>query len=273
MIRSSLPTIDVTNILPPDTSVGVRQVSLHPPHLTDSRGNFTPAAFIPFCAYQTNMSSLGETIDHLSFSYCTKFQPAVLDGQLCYSLDLEDVLEEQTETKPGKKYGILIILDPGRTDKDQHRTEVPDNDETIESLNLQTEQVDEESTVKVHIATLARFTDYGPGSYVMSALKKMTGTNSFLAFPEDEKFCQTERFESCQERRHIEHVESRCGCVPWTVSSGLALQVTWWILHLHDCLHLSRITTSALRSSPPASGRPPLSRLTAGSPALDCMQT
>ena len=63
-------------------------MSLHPPHLIDSSGSLTPAALIPFCAYQTNMTLLGQTRQDLPFPVCSQFQPVLFEGQLCYSLDL-----------------------------------------------------------------------------------------------------------------------------------------------------------------------------------------
>ena len=66
-------------------------MSLHPPHLIDSSGSLTPAALIPVCAYQTNMTLLGQTRHDLPFTVCDKFQPTVLEGQRCYELDLSKI--------------------------------------------------------------------------------------------------------------------------------------------------------------------------------------
>ena len=67
--------------------------------------------------------------------------------------------------------------------------------------------------------------DTRPGSYVMSALKKMRGTASFLALPDGARNCQIETFESCQTRRYMEEVQERCGCVPWVLRAPLSYQV------------------------------------------------
>ena len=64
------------------------KVSFHLPHLIDSSGSLTPAALIPFCAYQTNTTLLGQTRQDLPFTACSQFQPTILEGQRCYSLNL-----------------------------------------------------------------------------------------------------------------------------------------------------------------------------------------
>ena len=56
------------------------KVSHHAPHLIDSSGSLTPAALIPFCAYQTNMTLLGQKTEGINFIACSQFQPTLLEG-------------------------------------------------------------------------------------------------------------------------------------------------------------------------------------------------
>ena len=51
----------------------------------------------------------------------------------------------------------------------------------------------EQRNFKIYIHTLAQSTAYGPGSYAMSSLKKMTGTKSFLQLPEKQN-CNQDLF-------------------------------------------------------------------------------
>ena len=87
-----------------------QEVSLHPPHLIDSDGKLTPGALIPFCAYQTNLSLLGSTRQDLPFPVCDKFKPTMIEGQLCYSIDLST---NDVQTKNKKGNSLLLLLDPG----------------------------------------------------------------------------------------------------------------------------------------------------------------
>ena len=193
-------------------------MSVHPPHLIDSSGSLTPAALIPFCAYQTNMSLLGQTRQDLPFTVCDQFQPTVLEGQRCYSLDLSKISTDNT--KSGLKSGLVLIMDP--IEKEQTKqAEIKDK---ITSLNFESIQYSG-SSAKIHLNTLASFTDYRAGSYAMSGLKKMTGTDTFLELPDAAKKCKTKTFEECHVVRYIAEVQNQCGCVPWGLNSTMAQQV------------------------------------------------
>ena len=209
--------------------MGVSEVSLHSPHMMDSRGNLTPSALIPFCGYQTNMAILGNTRQDLPFPICTKFQPTVLEGQLCYSLDLAAILGENQKTISGKRHGILLILDPGKTNGN-----IFDNFKETNYKFLDLEVFHNvETSFKIYIHTLTGFSSYKAGSYVMSDLKKITGTDSFLALPEETKSCQVETFKECQTQKYVEDILEKCDCVPWSLSSALTKQVNFRLLSFY----------------------------------------
>ena len=195
----------------------VTEVSLHPPHLIDISGSLTPAALIPFCAYQTNMTLLGQTRQDLPFPVCDQFQPTVLEGQRCYVLDLNSISNK--ETKSGLKNGLLLLIDPGRLEPRQKpKTIAP---EKFLSLNLDplTMQSSGISSARIYLNTLASFTDFREGKYAMSSLKQMAGTESFIDLPEEKRDCQVQSFETCQALRYVEEVQKTCGCIPWALSS------------------------------------------------------
>ena len=74
----------------------MRELSLHPVHLTpDKEGNLPPSALVPFCSYQRNSSLLGQERPELdNLTICDKFKTTILDGQLCYSLDIAKLDEK-----------------------------------------------------------------------------------------------------------------------------------------------------------------------------------
>ena len=185
-------------------------MSLYPPHLIDSKGSLTPSALIPFCAYQTNMTLLGQTRQDLPFTVCSQFQPTVLEGQLCYSLNLSKIA--QNRAKPGLKFGLVLILDPS----EKEHTSLIENSDEMTSLSFET-FTNVESSARIYLNTLASFSAYQAGSYALSALKKMTGTEGFLNLPSKVKGCKTETFEECHATRYIKEVHKQCGCVPWAI--------------------------------------------------------
>ena len=202
----------------------VNEVSYHAPHLIDSSGSMTPSALIPFCAYQTNTTLLGQTRQGLPFPVCSQFKPTVLEGQLCYSLNLSKIASDKTAA--GLDNGILIILDLGTSDKEENRLNERETlgDEKFISLKMDPFNPSE-TTAQIYLNTLSSISDYRAGSYALTSLKKMTGTESFLKQSDDNKKCRTQSKEDCQTARYIDIVQKNCGCVPWSLRSALTIKV------------------------------------------------
>ena len=104
----------------------------------------------------------------------------------------------------GKRKGLFLLLDPNPYQFEKN------------GLGVEIEENDKQS-FKVFIHTLAQHTAYGPGSYGMHALKKMTGTESFLQLPDAQKKCRVHNREKCQTDKFLEQVKRNCSCVPWSL--------------------------------------------------------
>ena len=180
-----------------------RVLSLHPIHLTpDDEGNLPPSALVPFCSYHGDRSLLGsqsQIVDNETL--CDKFELKILEGQRCFSLDVAKMIGK---TKTGRANGLFLLLDPNPY-----------------QLNITEENVpsSKDQSFKVIVHTLAQFTTYGSGSYAMSALKKMTGTNSFLQLPEEDKMCFVHDREDCQTQKYLKQVHTKCKCIPWALKT------------------------------------------------------
>ena len=196
-------------------------MSFFPPHLINSKGSLTPAALIPFCSFQGDMNVLGENEMGLNFTACSKFKPTMLEGQLCYALNLS--LIEKDKTKAGENEGLVLIIDNGFENTQMKQPEVQ-HEKQKNPLVLGSSAV-EDSSSRIYLNTLSSFSGFSGGSYAMTALKKMTGTTSFLKQTNEEKGCRIQTNEDCQAKRYIERVQKMCGCVPWALSSTMALKV------------------------------------------------
>ena len=135
---------------------------------------------------------------------CDKFEPTILEGQLCYSLEINKLGEKPT--KSGKTNGLFLLLDPNpyglnSTGKNIHVSDT------------------EEQSFKIYFHTLAQFATYGSGSYWMSALKKMTGTKGFKKLPDHQKKCSVHNREECQTEKYLEGIQGECNCTPWSMQS------------------------------------------------------
>ena len=176
-----------------------QELSLQPAQLTpDKEGNLPPSALVPFCSYQGESKLLGRELPQYNITVCDKFQPAIFDGQLCYMLDIANiVMTSKYPSKSGKSYGLRLLLDPNPFQLD-HAGE-NDNGQDF----------------KVIIHTLAQYTKLGPGSYGMKTLKKMTGTKNFKQLPDHQKKCLVHDREECRAHKYLERVLEECLCIPW----------------------------------------------------------
>ena len=199
----------------------VAEASLNPPNLVDSQGNFTPSALVPFCAYDGDMNITGEYIPGLDIPICNKFKPFLLDGQLCYAIDMKAILDEKV-TRPGRGFGLTLAIDQMETTTEQGS----DNFEaTLQGGRLYTKIDIQEFSSSIHLNNLVRYTDSRSGLYKMSVLKKMTGSKGFLSLADTTKGCQiTEQLE-CERKKYLEKVQIQCGCLPWTLAPILASKV------------------------------------------------
>ena len=153
-----------------------------------------PSALIPFCIYQSDNTAFGQTIKGTNMTACSDFKPIVLDGQLCYSLNLAK--SGTKKTKSGKSNGLFLVIDPN-------------------SLQM---EYKEKNPFRIFINTLSPHTLGGPGIYALSALKKMTGTQNFLDLPEHKKDCRVGSTEECLAETLIAEIKSQCHCVPWQLA-------------------------------------------------------
>ena len=181
--------------------------SAHLPHLVG--GSNTGSSFIPFCAYKTNMTiSQPEVwLPNISFPICTAFKPTILEGQLCYKLQVNATGGQ------GKKNGLSLLLDY----QDELSLQAPSKQEwkhnhnRIRKVNFDTVASLETESAKVHIDTLSPFTGFGGGNYQLTVVKRMSAKDDFLEMPLKERNCKIELYENCRTRKLLE----ACDCVPW----------------------------------------------------------
>ena len=86
----------------------LQKFSNHPVHIVDEKGEFSPSAFIPFCEFGKNMSIFSQKIDQFDMPVCNSFKQIVLESQLRYELDLQDVQANVNDI------GLILVLDLNR---------------------------------------------------------------------------------------------------------------------------------------------------------------
>ena len=198
-----------------------RDVSVRPAHLIDDDENKTmPSALIPFCAFQDK--PIQETSRHMGFSkewhLCNHFRPAILHGQLCYSLDMASL--EKNLSKSGIDNGLILVLDTQKSVNDDRVSERKTRKQQGLMNFADIDDKHDTGMTKVFLHTLSPFTGYQAGSYALSSLKRMIGTENFKSMPDEKKKCQNEVFEDCQARMFCNAVKTSCKCVPWALTGN-----------------------------------------------------
>ena len=184
-------------------------ISSHPPHLTTAWGS----AFVPFCAYKTNLnfSKNSQVLLGITFPLCSAFYPTILEGQLCYSITLN------TTSGQGKRNELMFLLDYNEDRSLQTSLETDDGkvssnevmnfDNAVESI--------QSVSAKIHINTLSPYIGYGGGIYTMTGVKRMRAKEAFTKMSFKDRNCEVEHYESCRTRKLVEE----CNCIPGEVPS------------------------------------------------------
>ena len=146
---------------------------------------------------------LGQKTQELNMTICEKFEPTILDGQFCYSLDVAKFAE--TPTGEGRAKALFLLLDP-----------YPYPLNSLE--NMAQRHVNDPSHFKIYIHTLAQYNGHGSGDYKLNSLKRMTATDSFKQLPDKQKNCHVHIREQCQTRKFLKHVQKNCTCIPWVAT-------------------------------------------------------
>ena len=177
----------------------------HPPHIDLSSPS--SSAFIPFCAFKASMaiSEPRTWLPNISYPICSSFQETILDGQLCYKLDVK------TKAGEGKRNQLMLLLDYSENHAIYAFEDQPEevDPSKIKELSMEDSGQLETKEAKVHIGTLSSFKGSGGGIYKMSAVKKMTTTEDFLGLTSQVRKCEVDSFEQCRNKK----VQELCSCV------------------------------------------------------------
>ena len=143
-------------------------------------------------------------MDGFNFTACDKFQPTLMEGQLCFSLDVTNIT--RAKSKAGRAMGLRLLLD------------------RINPRNLENENEADDS-FRIFLNTLDGFSDMQDGGYRMINVKKMVGTDSFMALSDEDKDCQKETYQDCHTRQFLEQLKQSCSCIPWGLKHVLKVVI------------------------------------------------
>ena len=195
------------------TDKTIAEMSSHPVHLVNKDGRKMPSAFIPFCAYKTDMETTGQKLDSIQFTACNIFEPTVRDSELCYTVDPKKVIPKNIKTEEGAKGELLLLLDYNEERSITPKIFIAEKILGDKEYSLEEDQEDNILEAKIYINTMGRYAGSGPGRFAMKSLKLMSVSENFLDLPQETRGCQVEVREHCQVRTFLERGLRDCGCV------------------------------------------------------------
>ena len=131
----------------------IHQLSNHPVHIVDERGEVSPSAFIPFCEFGGDMSAVGVKIDQFDAPVCNSFKAKVLNDQLCYEVD-PNLFIDRTNTLKYLKLGLVLVLD---YNEDRQTTEFLQEESMQPDKSLTKQENMKVVSAKIHINSLGDF--------------------------------------------------------------------------------------------------------------------
>ena len=204
-------------------------MSNHPVSIFDKKEQMQPSALIPFCSFGSKMT--GINVPNMTFPLCDIFKPTVYNGRQCYQTDIKQIFGQ--EAVKGKENGIMLLIDVNT-----ERSFSTQNSNKIKSVEMSKvylgeSQISNKNMASIHIGTLAPHFEEGPGDYVLTSLKQMTGTENFLGWPQEKRKCSLKKYETCQMEGFRDKI-FKCGCSPFQLISaaGQNKQVPFRILSI-----------------------------------------
>ena len=98
------------------------------------------------------MSVLGDKTPNFSIPVCSKFKPTVVEGQLCYQVDVNK-FKDQVDTEKLMSHGLVMILDynEDRMGLDTRNTNESSHIKELGDMNKADEK---KNAAKIYIETL-----------------------------------------------------------------------------------------------------------------------
>ena len=154
----------------------------------------------------------------MPYPLCSSFSPTILEGQLCYKIQLNQTSGDGQENELFLLLDYnddywLYSLDQVQKQFDRKREEKDSTD----YKHINTGSADEAfpyTRAKIQVDALSPGVGFGQGHLKLWNVKRIAAKNDFLNMPLEVRNCGTEAYQECRTRKLFE----MCKCVPWELS-------------------------------------------------------
>ena len=135
---------------------------------------------------------------------------------------------DNIEVSPKPGYSLQLFLDTEPATPDAH-FELSGEDDHHGDMIEDGDHIDLGVHADIYIPTLSKLRAEAVGTFSLSDIKQMTGSEKFLEKKDFAKGCSEVDFEECQSQKFLENVQKDCNCVPWQLSAVLDVKVSFYV--------------------------------------------
>ena len=125
-----------------------------PVHILDDDENLSPSAFIPFCSFQGSPDLLSRDYGNFSLPVCSSFKKKILDGKLCYQIDVNTLVNETTAA--GLQRGGLALLVDANAEYDLNTFRKAPEEDIFDDFTEEFFEAEESEKIMIHIETISK---------------------------------------------------------------------------------------------------------------------
>ena len=126
-----------------------------PVHILDDDENLSPSAFIPFCSFQGSSDLLGKDYGNFSLPVCSSFKKRILDGKLCYQIDVNSIITE-TSAAELQKGGLSLLVDANAEYDLIKLLRNNPKEEIFDDFTEEFFEAEESEKIMIHIETISK---------------------------------------------------------------------------------------------------------------------
>ena len=126
-----------------------------PVHILDDDENLSPSAFIPFCSFQGSSDLLSRDYGNFSLPVCSSFKKRILDGQLCYQINVNTIINGTTAAEL-QKGGLSLLVDASAEYDLIKLLRNNPKEEIFDDFTEEFFEAEESEEIMIHIETISK---------------------------------------------------------------------------------------------------------------------